>query len=74
MAEKVRHGIDGLHFHAGSAESLAERLADAIRDPALWDRLRSGIQPPMTAEEAGRRHAELFGKLLARRQPMLRAV
>ena len=71
MAEKVRHGIDGLHFHAGSAESLAERLADAIREPALWDRLRAGIQPPMTAHEAGRRHAELFGKLLARRQPML---
>ncbi len=74
MAEKVRNGIDGLHFHVGSAESLAERLAEAIKDPGLWNRLRAGIQPPMTAAELGRRHAELFGKLLARRQPMLRAV
>jgi plasmid stabilization system protein ParE len=49
-------------------------MADAIREPALWDRLRSGIQPPMTAPEAGRRHAELFGKLQARRQPLPKAV
>lgn len=74
MAEKVRHGIDGLHFHVSSAESLAEKMSEAITTPALWDRLRAGIQPPMTAHETGRRHAELFDKLLARRQPMLKAV
>ena len=41
MAEKVRDGIDGLHFRAGNAESLAEAMAGAIRERALWDRLRS---------------------------------
>lgn len=74
MAEKVRHGVDGLHFHASSAENLADRLAEAIADPALWARLRAGIRPPMTAEQTGRRHAELFGKLIDRRQPMLKVV
>ncbi|PZX17130.1 glycosyltransferase involved in cell wall biosynthesis [Palleronia aestuarii] len=74
MAEKVRHGIDGLHFHVSSAESLAERMGEAISDPALWTRLRAGIRPPMTSLEAGRRHAELFSKLAARRAPMREAV
>ena len=26
MAEKVRDGVDGLHFRAGSPEDLADRL------------------------------------------------
>ena len=67
MAEKVRDGIDGLHFRAGNAESLAEAMAHAIRERAVWDRLRAGIQPPATAASAARQHAELFERLLARR-------
>lgn len=67
MAEKVRAGVDGLHFKVSNADSLAETMAQAIRTPALWDRLHAGIRPPMTQSGAGALHAELFEKLLARR-------
>lgn len=67
MAEKVRHGVDGLHFRVSNADSLADTMAQAIHTPRLWDRLHAGIRPPMTAQQTGARHAELFEKLLARR-------
>ena len=67
MAEKVRHGIDGLHFHVSNPESLAEAMTRAIREPDLWERLRAGIVPPTTSDEAARQHAALFDRLLSRR-------
>jgi glycosyltransferase involved in cell wall biosynthesis len=44
MAEKVRDGIDGLHFPAGDAAALAETMSRAS-DPALWERLAAGAIP-----------------------------
>jgi glycosyltransferase involved in cell wall biosynthesis len=67
MAEKVRHGVDGLHFRVSNPESLAEALTRAIREPGLWDRLRAGIEAPCTEVEAAHRHAALFERLLARK-------
>ena len=69
MAEKVRDGIDGLHFRVGNAESLAEAMA--ARDPRAR---RSGTgcapassrRPPRPSRP--RQHAELFERLLARRR------
>src|SRR5439155_13116428 len=43
MAEKVKDGVNGLHFKAGDAGSLARTLAHAADSPDLWGRLRSGI-------------------------------
>ena len=68
MAEKVRDGIDGMHFHVSNPESLAEAMARAIREPALWDRLRAGIRPPTSPATAARQHADLFERLIARRR------
>lgn len=65
MAEKVRDGIDGLHFRVSNPESLAEAMMRAM-DPAVWDRLHGGIQPPTDAAESARLHAALFEKLLSR--------
>jgi glycosyltransferase involved in cell wall biosynthesis len=67
MAEKVRHEVDGLHFHVGNPESLAEAMTRAIREPKLWDRLRAGVRAPISAAESARRHAELFARLADRR-------
>lgn len=67
MAEKVRNRVDGLHFRAGSAESLVDRLIEALRQPALWDRLRARIRPPMGHVAAAERHRALYGQLLAGR-------
>jgi glycosyltransferase involved in cell wall biosynthesis len=67
MAEKVRDGIDGLHFHVSNPESLAATMTDAIRDPGLWDRLHRGIRPPTSAALAAAQHADLFARLIARK-------
>lgn len=66
MAEKVRDGIDGLHFRASNPESLAAAMTRAM-DPMMWSRLRGGIRPPTTATEAARCHVELFEKILHRK-------
>ena len=65
MAEKVRDGIDGIHFRVSNPESLAEAMTRAM-DPQVWDRLHAGIRPPTGADEAARLHASLFEKILAR--------
>ena len=64
MAEKVRDRVDGLHFRAGSPDSLADCLERALREPGLWDRLRSRIRRPPTAVEAADAHATLYRTLL----------
>jgi glycosyltransferase involved in cell wall biosynthesis len=67
MAEKVRHGVDGLHFRARDAKSLAARLVEA-RDPALWSRLRGGIRPPAAPADAAAAHLQHYRSLLALRR------
>ena len=64
MAEKVRDRLDGLHFRAGSPDLLADCLERALREPGLWDRLRSRIRRPPTAIEAAEAHATLYRTLL----------
>jgi glycosyltransferase involved in cell wall biosynthesis len=46
MAEKVRDGIDGIHFRVGDAFSLASTIETATTDPRLWRTLRDGIREP----------------------------
>jgi glycosyltransferase involved in cell wall biosynthesis len=65
MAEKVRPGRDGLHFRVGSAEDLADRLGEALSEPALWGRLRDGMQKPVSHREAAERHLALYRELAA---------
>jgi glycosyltransferase involved in cell wall biosynthesis len=77
MAEKVRHNIDGLHFRAASAESLVDRLVEALRSPDLWERLRARIPRPLSAVDAAEQHRALYERLLEQRrrkpaEPILR--
>ena len=46
MAEKVRDGVDGLHFRVGDPHSLAHVLERATASPQLWRSLRGGIREP----------------------------
>jgi glycosyltransferase involved in cell wall biosynthesis len=64
MAEKVRNRIDGLHFRVGSAESLVDRLVEALKHPELWERLRSRARRPLMADGAALQHRDLYRKLL----------
>ncbi len=45
MAEKVEHGVNGLHFRTDDASSLAAAIEEAAETPGLWERLREGIRP-----------------------------
>lgn len=60
MAEKVRHGVDGLHVRMGSASHWAETLQAAATTPGLWDRLAAGIRRPLTTAECLEAHWGLY--------------
>lgn len=50
MAEKVRDGVDGMHFRVGDAFSLARTIEAATGQPRLWRSLRDGIREPHTMD------------------------
>jgi glycosyltransferase involved in cell wall biosynthesis len=43
MAEKVRDGVEGLHFTVRDPYSLAETIKRAVSSPELWDSMRAAI-------------------------------
>jgi glycosyltransferase involved in cell wall biosynthesis len=60
MAEKVTHGVDGLHVRTGNAMHWGETLYEAATTAGLWDRLRAGIKRPITVAECVNAHLEAF--------------
>jgi glycosyltransferase involved in cell wall biosynthesis len=67
MAEKVRNGIDGLHFRVGSTEDLVDRFVEVLREPQRWDQLRAKIRRPLGYQEAARQHQMIYRGLLGSR-------
>jgi glycosyltransferase involved in cell wall biosynthesis len=67
MAEKVRDGVDGLHFRAGDPHSLAAVLSRAVRNPELHRRLRAGIEPVFGIEDHVANLVALYDQLTAQR-------
>jgi glycosyltransferase involved in cell wall biosynthesis len=65
MAEKVEDGVNGLHFRAGSPESLAEVIERAVASPRLWSRLRMRIPPVYDMDQHARSLLALYGELTA---------
>jgi glycosyltransferase involved in cell wall biosynthesis len=51
LAEKVTHGVNGLHFERGDPESLATTIRQAAASRELWQELRAGIPPIRSLEE-----------------------
>jgi len=66
MAEKIVHGVNGLHFRVGDAVSLAGTIGTAVREEGLWARLRAEISPPHGMEEHLRRLEAIYNDLLDR--------
>ena len=64
MAEKVRDGVDGLHFRVADAADLAAVLERATASPKEWQRLRAGIRPIYPMSEAVREHCAAYQALL----------
>jgi glycosyltransferase involved in cell wall biosynthesis len=42
-AERVRDGVDGLHFAVGDARALAAAMHRAATEPGLWGRLAGNL-------------------------------
>ena len=60
----MRDGVDGLWFRPGDAVQLSEKMEAAL-DPALWDRLVSGIASPRTMPESAKDHVALYQTVMA---------
>lgn len=68
MAEKVRDGVDGIHFRVGDAFSLAKAFEIAATSPKLWNSLRSGIREPYAMDAHVARLRGMYGQLLDQRR------
>lgn len=63
MAEKVEHGVSGLHFRVGDPESLAETIQTAVTTDGLWERLHGGIPDIYSMED----HVAKLGRIYRER-------
>ena len=59
MAEKVRDGIDGLHFPVGNAAALADLLAALAHDRTRL----AALSPPFTPDDHAAAHRALYERL-----------
>jgi glycosyltransferase involved in cell wall biosynthesis len=66
MAEKVMHGVNGLHFRADDPRSLAETIRQATSSPGLWETLQSGIPALYPMAEHVTTLSELYQALIDR--------
>jgi glycosyltransferase involved in cell wall biosynthesis len=69
IAEKVRHDVDGwLVSPYDSADAWRDALARCVDDRTLLARLRQGIVPPRTLDEAAAEMHELYRTVLDERR------
>lgn len=66
MAEKIRNGTDGLHFRAGSPESLADKLVRCLQEDDLWAELSAGTPSPPDLGTFASEHVALYRDLPTR--------
>jgi glycosyltransferase involved in cell wall biosynthesis len=67
MAEKVRDGIDGLHFRVNDPRDLARVIATVVTTKGLRDKLVGGIRPPPSVADTAKLHLSLYERLLSAR-------
>lgn len=65
MAEKVRDGVDGFHFQAGSGWALAALLKHLALAPQILADLRPGLAVPPSIAETTTQVLALYADLLA---------
>jgi glycosyltransferase involved in cell wall biosynthesis len=64
MAEKVRPGLDGFHFRAGSGAALADLLRQLADEPEQLEALAETLAPPLTLQETTDTTRALYARLL----------
>ena len=71
MAERVRDGVDGLHFAVGDPRALADRMREAVEDTPLWENLRSQAPDTRDAAACAAEYESLFRSLATARRPVM---
>ena len=69
MAEKVRDGLDGFHFRAGSAPALAALLKRLAAQPEKLAALQATMATPPSLRETARATRRLYSGLVGPRRP-----
>jgi glycosyltransferase involved in cell wall biosynthesis len=69
LAEKVRHGVDGLLFPPGDAAALHQVLHQISAKPELLVSLRQNLPAPMDMDEHVRELEEIYHRLMPAGQP-----
>jgi glycosyltransferase involved in cell wall biosynthesis len=64
MAEKVRDGIDGLHFEAGRPQHLARLLANLAKRPEILDQIARTVARPLEQAAALDAHLAAYARVL----------
>jgi glycosyltransferase involved in cell wall biosynthesis len=59
LAERVEEGVNGLLVPPGDVGALAAAI-ERLRDPTQVERLRTGVRPPLTAQEHAAQIRELY--------------
>jgi glycosyltransferase involved in cell wall biosynthesis len=63
LAEKVRHGVNGLHFPPGEAAALRQTLRRLVSEPDLLPRLRRNVPAPLDMGEHVRQLEVVYRRL-----------
>jgi glycosyltransferase involved in cell wall biosynthesis len=67
MAEKVKDGVNGLHFRARDPISLSQAVSRAISTPQVWQSLRQGIPDVYRMMDHVESLSSLYQAVLARK-------
>lgn len=59
MAEKVSHGVNGIHVPVNNTAAWSETLLKLAKMTHEWELLRDGIVKPVEYDECAKRHLEL---------------
>lgn len=65
IAERVRHGVDGLLVEAGDRAAWSDALTRVIDEPGLLASLASGVQPPRTMREVAEEMRRVYLEIAA---------
>jgi glycosyltransferase involved in cell wall biosynthesis len=61
MVEKVKHGVNGLHFRHGSAFDLADKMTLCVKQRELRHTFSSNITPPLSIAQCVESHVPIYG-------------
>jgi glycosyltransferase involved in cell wall biosynthesis len=60
MAEKIEHGVNGLHFHARDPEALAQVMWRCVREPSLARMLGAGARRLPRLQDSDRDYRAVY--------------